>query len=58
MRSTEEIFQEIQTLYNGFLAGHGKQNRRGGGEARKHLTSIKKLVTEYRKASIEESKSK
>lgn len=58
MRSTEEIFQEIQTLYNGFLAGHGKQNRRGGGEARKYLTSIKKLVTEYRKASIEESKSK
>lgn len=58
MRSTEEIFQEIQTLYNGFLAGHGKQNRRGGGEARKHLTSIKKLVTEYRKASIEENKLK
>ena len=58
MRTTEEIFQEIQTLYNGFLAGHGKQNKRGGGEARKHLTSIKKLVTEYRKASIEESKTK
>lgn len=58
MRTTEEIFQEIQNLYNGFLAGHGKQNRRGNSEARKNLTSIKKLVTEYRKASIEESKAK
>ena len=33
-----------------------KGNKAAGGRARKAIGEIKKLVTEYRKASVEESK--
>jgi len=33
-----------------------KGNKAAGGRARKHIGEIKKLVTDYRKASISESK--
>ena len=54
--NTQEIFEKIEALYGEFKAEHVKTSKAAHGRARKTLGEIKKLVTEYRKASIEEDK--
>jgi len=59
--STENLYNELNDLFETFQENHrdfsSKGNKAAGGRARKSIGEIKKLVTVYRKASIEESKS-
>ena len=52
----QEIFKQIDALYETFKAEHGTTTKAGAQRARKAIGSIKKLVTDYRKASVNESK--
>lgn len=55
--NTEELFEQIETLYTEFKENHEAPTKAAKGRARKALGEIKKLVTEYRKASVAEAKS-
>ena len=54
--NTQELFEQIDTLYEAFKAEHSGKTKAAHGRARKSLGEIKKLVTEYRKASVAEDK--
>ena len=58
--SSSELFIKIKEHWDAFEADHNKfvekGNKAAGGRARKAIGEIKKLVTEYRKASVAESK--
>jgi len=56
--NTQELFDKIDALYEEFRMEHGKSSKAAHGRARKALGEIKKLVTEYRKASVAEDKAK
>jgi len=60
MAKTNELYDEIKELWEEFDSNHSsfveKSNKAAGARARKALGQIKKIVTEYRKASVEESK--
>ena len=59
--STNNLYDEIKELFEQFEENHSvfsdKGNKAAGGRARKAIGEIKKLVTDYRKASVTESKS-
>ena len=54
--STDKLYSEIKELFEQFEENHSVFSEKGtkaaGGRARKAIGSIKKLVTEYRQASI------
>ena len=55
MSKTTSLFDQIQSLYAIFEEEHNKNmngNKAAGSRARKALGEIKKLVTDYRKASV------
>ena len=54
--NTQELFEQIETLYETFKGEHSGKTKAAHGRARKALGEIKKLVTEYRKASVAEDK--
>ena len=54
--NTQELFEQIEGLYGTFKAEHEGTSKAAHGRARKALGEIKKLVTEYRKASVAEDK--
>ena len=60
MASSNELFEKMIELGREFKANHEvfaeKGNKAAGGRARKAIGEIKKLVTDYRKASVSESK--
>ena len=60
MATTNELDTQINELWEQFQENHRshseKGNKAAGGRARKAIGEIKKLVTEYRKASVAESK--
>ena len=60
MQNTNEIFEQLKELWERFSDNHSifseKGNKSAGGRARKAIGEIKKLVTEYRKNSVAESK--
>lgn len=55
-----ELYNEIKKLWEDFDSNHNifeeKGNKAAAGRARKAVGEIKKLVTEYRKASVTECK--
>jgi hypothetical protein len=55
----DEVYDEITELYAEFMFNHDKYRdnnvKAAALRARKILGDIKKLVTEYRKASVEET---
>ena len=59
--STDKLYNNIKELFTEFEDNHSifteKGNKAAGGRARKAIGEIKKLVTDYRKASVSESKS-
>ena len=61
MANSNELYEQIEELFEDFQHNHKtfseKGNKAAGGRARKAIGEIKKLVTDYRKASISESKS-
>ena len=54
--STIEIYAELSKLWAEFDAAHNGTKKRNRADARKALGEIKKLVTPYRQASVEETK--
>ena len=60
MAKTDRVYDELNELWEQFQENHRsfdeKGNKAAAGRARKAIGSIKKLVTDYRKASVSESK--
>ena len=60
MATRDELYTQLNELWEEFQENHRsnseKGNKAAGGRARKAIGEIKKLVTEYRKASVSESK--
>jgi hypothetical protein len=58
--NSSELYNEIKKLWEDFDSNHSifeeKGNKAAAGRARKAVGEIKKLVTEYRKASVSECK--
>ena len=54
--NTQELKEQLDALYETFSAEHAGTSKAAHGRARKALGEIKKLVTEYRKASVAEDK--
>tara|TARA_X000000950_G_C13798018_1_gene612273 strand:- start:432 stop:617 length:186 start_codon:yes stop_codon:yes gene_type:complete len=61
MSKSQELYEQIKSLYEAFEENHNKNaesnTKASGTRARKAIGEIKKLATEYRKASVSESKS-
>ena len=60
MANTNELYETLNNLWEEFQENHRtfteKGNKSAGTRARKAVGEIKKLVTDYRKASVTESK--
>ena len=56
--NTQELFDKIDALYETFKAEHSSSSKAAHSRARKALGELKKLVTEYRQASVTEDKAK
>ena len=60
MTNTNELYETMNNLWEEFQTNHRtfteKGNKAAGGRARKAVGEVKKLVTDYRKASVTESK--
>ncbi len=58
--STVDLYSSLDNLWETFQENHRKFNEKGNKaaaqRARKSLGEIKKLVTDYRKASVDECK--
>lgn len=52
----QEIYEQLKTLWEQFDAAHNGTKKRNLADARKALGEIKKLVTPYRTASVNEAK--
>ncbi|HRK05120.1 MAG TPA: hypothetical protein PLW14_08505 [Chlorobiota bacterium] len=53
----QELYEEIMRHVADFQAGHNSTKKKDAAAARKAATAIKKLITPYNKASVEEAKS-
>ena len=60
MAGTTELFNDMKNLWNTLEETHAifseKSNKAAGTRARKAAGEFKKIVTDYRKASVAESK--
>ena len=60
MTTVNELYETMNNLWEDFQTNHKtfteKGNKSAGARARKAVGEIKKLVTDYRKASVTESK--
>ena len=60
MANTNELYETLNNLWEDFQENHRsfteKGNKAAGSRARKAVGEVKKLVTDYRKASVTESK--
>ena len=56
--NTQELFEKLDVLFETFKVEHAGKSKAAHGRASKALGEIKKLVTEYRKASVAEDKAK
>jgi len=52
----EQIFEQLSELWSTFEENHNGTTKASDARARKALGEIKKLVTGYRKASVESNK--
>lgn len=53
---SQEIFEQIKELFEEFEREHNDTTKVSSTRARKAIGEIKKLVTDYRKASVSEHK--
>lgn len=56
MANSQEIFEQIKTLFEEFETNHNGATKAAKSRARKAIGELKKLVTDYRKVSVEENK--
>jgi len=52
----EKLFEEMSSLWATFEENHNGTTKASDARARKAIGEIKKLVTDYRKASVESNK--
>jgi len=52
----EEVFQKLKALWETFEAEHNKTTKVSQKNARTAIGDLKKIVTDYRQASVEETK--
>lgn len=52
----QELFEQINALYETFVDEHNGTTKASQQRARKAIGEVKKLITDYRKASVAESK--
>jgi|TARA_A100001011_G_scaffold283885_1_gene294301 hypothetical protein len=52
----QELFEQINSLYETFVEEHNGTTKASQQRARKAIGEVKKLITDYRKASVAESK--
>jgi hypothetical protein len=55
-QTSQELFEQIKTLFTTFEAEHNGTKKVNKSRARKAIGELKKLVTAYKKASTEEGK--
>ena len=56
MAKSQKLFEQIKELFTEFESEHNGTSKAAKSRARKAIGEIKKLVTDYRKASVEENK--
>jgi uncharacterized protein YjbJ (UPF0337 family) len=56
--TTQELKEQLDEIYGTFSNEHEGKSKAAHGRARKALGAFKKLISEYRKASIAEDKAK
>ena len=56
MATSQQLFEQIRDLFVKFETEHNGTTKASKGRARKAIGEVKKLVTEYRKVSVEENK--
>ena len=56
MANSQELFEQMKDLFTQFETEHSGTTKAAKSRARKHIGELKKLVTEYRKVSVEENK--
>ena len=60
MAKANELYETMNTLWEEFSENHKtfveQGNKKAGGRARKAVGEVKKLVTDYRRASVADSK--
>jgi hypothetical protein len=56
MAKSQELFEQIKELFEEFEREHNAPSKAAKSRARKAIGEIKKLVTDYRKSSVEENK--
>ena len=49
---TQELFERLEVLFETFRIEHSGKSKAAHGRARKALREIKKLIPDYRKASV------
>tara|TARA_R110000772_G_scaffold2410_2_gene8451 strand:+ start:68142 stop:68309 length:168 start_codon:yes stop_codon:yes gene_type:complete len=54
--SKQAIFEEMKGLWTSFEDEHNKPTKSSDAKARKAIGEIKKLVTSYRKESVDSNK--
>lgn len=57
MSKKQELFEQMKDLWTKFEAEHSKTTKVSQKNARTAIGDLKKLVTDYRTASVEETKS-
>lgn len=56
MATSQELFEQMEGLWNQFASEHNGTSKASKSRARKAVGELKKLVTDYRKVSVEENK--
>jgi hypothetical protein len=54
--TSQELFEQMSGLWTQFEKEHTSGTKASAGRARKAIGELKKLVTDYRAASVSESK--
>ena len=55
-KTSNEVAERITHLYEEFIFEHGRDSKASAKRARVAIGELKKLITEYRKLSVEENK--
>ena len=56
MSTSQELFEQMKELWTQFETEHDGSSKAAKSRARKAIGELKKVVTEYRKASVAENK--
>jgi hypothetical protein len=56
MAKKQEVFEQMSKLWNTFVEEHHKRTKVTQKNARTAIGDLKKMVTDYRQASVEETK--